>query len=147
MGSRLTEADVRLFTTLVRFDAVYHGHFKCNRHKLSEMPALAGYARDLFQTPGFGETVDFEQIKQHYYVVHRDINPTGIVPRGPDAGLVADRARTGVPRPGVEMFPDNLAASSVSATMGTRPGGAHAVGIKAAARDWGISPCGSCNSA
>ena len=84
MGSRLTEADVRLFTTLVRFDAVYHGHFKCNRHKLSEMPALAGYARDLFQTPGFGETVDFDQIQQHYYVVHRDINPTGIVPRGPD---------------------------------------------------------------
>ncbi len=84
MGDAITEADVRLFTTLARFDAVYHGHFKCNRNKLAEMPALWGYARDLFQTPGFGETIDFEQIKQHYYVVHTDINPTRIVPRGPD---------------------------------------------------------------
>ena len=84
MGDSITEADVRLFTTLVRFDAVYHGHFKCNRNKLTEMPALWGYARDLFQTPGFGETVDFQQIKQHYYVVHSDINPSGIVPLGPD---------------------------------------------------------------
>jgi putative glutathione S-transferase len=84
MGEAITEADVRLFTTLVRFDAVYHGHFKCNRNKLVEMPALWGYARDLFQTPGFGDTVDFEQVKQHYYVVHTDINPTAIVPQGPD---------------------------------------------------------------
>jgi glutathionyl-hydroquinone reductase len=84
MGDRITEADVRLFTTLVRFDAVYHGHFKCNRNKLAEMPALWGYARDLFQTPGFGETVDFGQIKAHYYVVHTDINPSAIVPQGPD---------------------------------------------------------------
>ncbi len=84
MGDAITEADVRLFTTLARFDPVYHGHFKCNRNKLSEMPALWGYARDLFQTPGFGETIDFEQIKAHYYVVHTDINPTGIVPKGPD---------------------------------------------------------------
>ena len=84
MGAEPTEADVRLFTTLVRFDAVYHGHFKCNRNKLTEMPALWGYARDLFQTPGFGDTVDFHQIKQHYYLVHGDINPTGIVPVGPD---------------------------------------------------------------
>jgi glutathionyl-hydroquinone reductase len=84
VGDTITEADVRLFTTLVRFDAVYHGHFKANRNKLSEMPALWGYARDLFQTPGFGDTVDFAQIKAHYYVVHKDINPTGIVPAGPD---------------------------------------------------------------
>ncbi len=84
VGDTITEADVRLFTTLVRFDAVYHGHFKCNRNKLVEMPALWGYARDLFQTPGFGDTVDFEQIKQHYYVVHTDINPTQVVPEGPD---------------------------------------------------------------
>ncbi|WP_291278788.1 glutathione S-transferase C-terminal domain-containing protein [Galactobacter sp.] len=84
MGETITEADVRLFTTLVRFDPVYHGHFKCNRNKLSEMPNLWAYARDLFQTPGFGDTVDFTQIKQHYYGVHRDINPTGIVPVGPD---------------------------------------------------------------
>ena len=84
VGDTITEADVRLFTTLVRFDAVYHGHFKCNRHKLSEMPVLWAYARDLFQTPGFGDTVDFDHIKRHYYVVHTDINPTGIVAAGPD---------------------------------------------------------------
>ncbi|WP_432992866.1 glutathione S-transferase family protein [Dactylosporangium sp. CA-233914] len=84
MGGTITEADVRLFTTLVRFDAVYHGHFKCNRSKLTEMPVLWAYARDLFQTPGFGDTVNFEHIKRHYYVVHRDINPSGIVPAGPD---------------------------------------------------------------
>ncbi|QCW52146.1 glutathione S-transferase family protein [Nocardioides dongxiaopingii] len=87
MGAAITEADVRLFTTLARFDPVYHGHFKCNRQKLTEMPNLWGYARDLFQTPGFGDTIDFEQIKQHYYVVHRDINPSGIVPAGPDPAV------------------------------------------------------------
>ncbi|MDP2774301.1 MAG: glutathione S-transferase C-terminal domain-containing protein [Nocardioides sp.] len=84
MGDAITEADVRLFTTLARFDAVYHGHFKCNRVKLTEMPHLWGYARDLFQTPGFGDNTDFEQIKAHYYVVHTDINPSGIIPAGPD---------------------------------------------------------------
>jgi glutathionyl-hydroquinone reductase len=83
MGDSITEADVRLFTTLARFDAVYHGHFKCNRTKLSELPVLWAYARDLFTTPGFGDTIDFVQIKQHYYLVHRDINPAGIVPAGP----------------------------------------------------------------
>ncbi len=87
MGEQITEADVRLFTTLARFDAVYHGHFKCNRNKLTEMPHLWGYARDLFQTPGFGETIDFDQIKAHYYVVHTDINPSGIVPQGPDPAV------------------------------------------------------------
>ncbi len=84
MGGSITEADVRLFTTLVRFDPVYHGHFKCNRQTLASMPALWAYARDLFQTPGFGDTVDFQQIKSHYYEVHRDLNPHGIVPQGPD---------------------------------------------------------------
>lgn len=84
VGDTITEADVRLFTTLVRFDAVYHGHFKCNRSKLTEMPVLWAYARDLFQTPGFGDTIDFDHIKRHYYVVHEDINPTQIVPAGPD---------------------------------------------------------------
>ncbi|NGN62374.1 glutathione S-transferase family protein [Streptomyces sp. A7024] len=86
VGDSLTEADVRLWPTLVRFDAVYHGHFKCNRQKLSEMPALWAYARDLFQTPGFGDTIDFDQIKTHYYGVHRNINPSGIVPKGPYPG-------------------------------------------------------------
>lgn len=84
VGDTITEADVRLFTTLARFDPVYHGHFKCNRSKLSEMDVLWAYARDLFQTPGFGDTIDFVQIKQHYYIVHTDINPTTIVPKGPD---------------------------------------------------------------
>jgi putative glutathione S-transferase len=87
MGDAITEADVRLFTTLARFDAVYHGHFKCNRNKLTEMPHLWGYARDLFQTPGFGETIDFAQIKAHYYLVHTDINPSGVVPKGPDPAV------------------------------------------------------------
>ena len=84
VGDTITEADVRLFTTLARFDAVYHGHFKCNRQKLSELPVLWAYARDLFQTPGFGDTTDFLHIKQHYYLVHKDVNPTGILPDGPD---------------------------------------------------------------
>ncbi|WP_037361679.1 glutathione S-transferase family protein [Amycolatopsis orientalis] len=94
VGDTITEADVRLFTTLVRFDAVYHGHFKCNRQKLTEMPVLWAYARDLFQTPGFGDTIDFGQIKEHYYVVHRNVNPTGIVPLGPDlAGWLTPHGR------------------------------------------------------
>lgn len=84
VGDTITEADVRLFTTLARFDPVYHGHFKCNRSKLAEMPVLWAYARDLFQTPGFGDTIDFGQIKTHYYAVHTDINPTRVVPVGPD---------------------------------------------------------------
>ncbi|MBF7732652.1 glutathione S-transferase C-terminal domain-containing protein [Rhodococcus sp. ARC_M13] len=84
VGDTITEADVRLFTTLARFDPVYHGHFKCNRSKLSEMPVLWDYARDLFQTPGFGDTIDFTQIKAHYYIVHSEINPSGIVPKGPE---------------------------------------------------------------
>ncbi|MFD7705302.1 glutathione S-transferase family protein [Streptomyces caelestis] len=84
VGDTITEADIRLFTTLVRFDAVYHGHFKCNRWKLTENRVLWAYARDLYQTPGFGDTVDFDHIKRHYYQVHTGINPSGIVPLGPD---------------------------------------------------------------
>ncbi|MFI5529124.1 glutathione S-transferase family protein [Kitasatospora sp. NPDC051853] len=87
VGDSVTEADIRLWTTLVRFDAVYHGHFKCNVRKLTEYPALWGYARDLFQTPGFGETVDFDHIKRHYYATHDNINPTRIVAVGPDQDL------------------------------------------------------------
>ena len=94
MGETITEADVRLFTTLVRFDPVYHGHFKCNRHKLVELPVVWAYARDLFQTPGFGDTIDFVHIKSHYYEVHRDVNPTGVVPKGPDlAGWLTPHGR------------------------------------------------------
>ncbi|RLP85276.1 glutathione S-transferase family protein [Micromonospora sp. BL4] len=94
MGDTITEADVRLFTTLVRFDAAYHGHFKCNRQKLTEMPVLWAYARDLFQTRGFGETVDFDHIKRHYYGTHQEINPSGIVPLGPDeSGWITPHGR------------------------------------------------------
>ena len=84
MGGTITEADVRLFTTLARFDAVYHGHFKANRQKLDQMPALWAYARDLWQTPGFGDETHLGEIKAHYYVVQTDINPTRVVPKGPD---------------------------------------------------------------
>jgi putative glutathione S-transferase len=87
MGESLTEADVRLWTTLARFDAVYHGHFKCNRQKLTEMPALWRYARELYAIPAFKDNTDFDQIKRHYYVVHTDINPTRVVPLGPDPAV------------------------------------------------------------
>jgi glutathionyl-hydroquinone reductase len=87
MGEEIREVDIRLFTTLVRFDAVYHGHFKCNRTKLTEMPNLWRYARDLFAHDGFGTTTDFDHIKRHYYRTHDTINPTGIVPKGPDVSV------------------------------------------------------------
>jgi len=83
VGSSPTEADVRLFTTLVRFDAVYHGHFKCNHRTLVEYPALWDYTRDLFQHPGIRPTVNFTHIKSHYYKSHPFLNPSGIVPSGP----------------------------------------------------------------
>jgi len=83
VGDVQTEADWRLFATLVRFDSVYHGHFKCNMRRLVDYPNLWAYTRDLYATPGVAETVDLEQTKRHYYVTHRRINPSGIVPRGP----------------------------------------------------------------
>ncbi len=82
-GDRLTEADIRLWTTLVRFDPVYYGHFKCNLRRIADYPALWAYARDLYQTPGFGSTTDFAHAKQHYYESHASINPSGVVPAGP----------------------------------------------------------------
>ncbi len=97
VGDRQTEADWRLFTTLVRFDAVYFGHFKCNLRRIVDYPNLSNYLRDLYQTPGIAETVDFDHIKRHYYGSHRRINPTGIVPLGPALDLTAphDRGRFG----------------------------------------------------
>ncbi len=97
VGDRVTEADIRLFTTLVRFDAVYYGHFKCNLRRLVDYPSLWGYARDLYQQPGFGDTVNFDHIKRHYYMTHGAINPTRIVPLGPAVDWMAphDRARLG----------------------------------------------------
>jgi putative glutathione S-transferase len=87
VGGRVTEADWRLFTTLVRFDAVYVGHFKCNRQRIADYPNLSGYLRDLYQWPGVAETVNFSHIKRHYYESHRMINPTGVVPVGPELDL------------------------------------------------------------
>ena len=83
-GEYLTEADIRLFTTLIRFDAVYHGHFKCNLRRIEDYPNLSNWLRELYQWPGITETVDFEHIKGHYYASHRTINPTGVVPLGPE---------------------------------------------------------------
>ncbi len=87
LGDASTEADWRLFTTLVRFDAVYVGHFKCNRQRIADYPNLSGYLRDLYQQPGVAETTNFEHIKRHYYESHSTINPTGVVPVGPELDL------------------------------------------------------------
>jgi len=93
VGDRITEADWRLFTTLVRFDAVYHGHFKCNRRRLVDYPNLWDFTRDLYQVPGVAETVHMDHIKLHYYASHRGINPTGIVPKGPEVDFTAPHRR------------------------------------------------------
>lgn len=93
MGDRFTEADIRLFTTLVRFDTVYHGHFKCNRRKLVEHPALWAFVRDLYQIPGVAGTVHLDHIARHYYFSHESINPTRIVPIGPVLDLRAPHGR------------------------------------------------------
>ena len=93
VGGRLTEADWRLFTTLIRFDAVYYSHFKCNRQRISDFLALSAYVRDLYQVPGVAETVDINQIKRHYYVSQRTINPTQIVPVGPELDFDSPHGR------------------------------------------------------
>lgn len=97
VAAGLTEADWRLFTTLVRFDPVYVGHFKCNRRRICDYPSLSNYLRELYQMPGIAETVYLAHIKRHYYLSHPSINPTGIVPKGPeiDYNLPHDRARLG----------------------------------------------------
>ncbi|HET7239068.1 MAG TPA: glutathione S-transferase family protein [Terrimicrobiaceae bacterium] len=92
-GSRIVESDWRLFCTLVRFDAVYHGHFKCNVRRIIDYPHLDAYLRDLYQQPGIAETVNFDHIKRHYYITHDDINPTQIVPIGPALDLNRDHGR------------------------------------------------------
>jgi putative glutathione S-transferase len=93
LGAHITEADWRFFTTLVRFDPVYVGHFKCNIRRIADYPALFGYLRDLYQMPGIAETVVMDHIKQHYYQSHRQINPTGIVPVGPVLDYSAPHGR------------------------------------------------------
>lgn len=96
VGDTMTEADIRLFTTLVRFDPVYVGHFKCNIRRLADYPALSAYTRDVYQTPGVAGTVDLDHIKRHYYGSHRSINPTGIVPVGPDIDYAVPHGRGGL---------------------------------------------------
>ncbi|EPE2277783.1 glutathione S-transferase family protein [Vibrio cholerae] len=93
VGNQITEADWRLFTTLVRFDAVYVGHFKCNRQRIADYPHLSGYLRELYQVPGIQETVDFYHIKRHYYFSHTTINPTQVVPVGPQVDLLSPHQR------------------------------------------------------
>lgn len=87
LGPAPVETDWRLFCTLIRFDAVYFGHFKCNLRRIADYPNLHGYLRDLYQTPGIAETVNFDHIKRHYYITHGEINPTRIVPLGPELAL------------------------------------------------------------
>ena len=99
LGEQITEADWRLFTTLIRFDAVYYGHFKCNRDRLVDFPELWDYTRTLYQVPGVAETVHFDHIKTHYYGSHRTINPTGIIPVGPRIDYTAPTRRA-VPKLG-----------------------------------------------
>ena len=96
MGDAITECDVRLFTTLVRFDAVYFFHFKCNRNRISDFAHLGPYLRDLYQTPGFGDTVDMPRIKRGYFAEHRHINPSGLIPLGPKLDFEAPHDRAGL---------------------------------------------------
>lgn len=93
MGERVTEADWRLLPTLLRFDPVYHGHFKCNRNRLVDFPNLWDYTRELYQWSGVAATTDFDHIKRHYYASHRSVNPTGIVPKGPHVDFAAPHGR------------------------------------------------------
>ncbi|PSW13882.1 glutathione S-transferase family protein [Photobacterium sanctipauli] len=92
-GGQITEADWRLFTTLVRFDAVYVGHFKCNKQRIADYPNIQGYLKELYQYPGIAGTVDFYHIKRHYYFSHDMINPTGVVPKGPELDLLSPHGR------------------------------------------------------
>ena len=92
-GNRIVEADWRLFCTLVRFDSVYHGHFKCNLRRIIDYPNLQGYLMDLYQQPGIADTVNFDHIKRHYYITHQQINPTRIVPIGPILDLMKPHRR------------------------------------------------------
>jgi len=100
-GEWFTEADIRLFTTLVRFDAVYHGHFKCNLRRIEDYPNLSNYLRELYQWPGIAETVNFDHIKRHYYYSHDTINPTRIVPQGPLLDLERPHDRERLPGQGI----------------------------------------------
>jgi putative glutathione S-transferase len=97
VGDVLTEADLAMFATLVRFDHVYHTHFKCNRRAIHEYPNLWNYTKELYQLPGVAETVNVEHIVNHYYRSHRDVNPSGLVPAGPDVDFSAPHDRDRLP--------------------------------------------------
>lgn len=105
-GEYLTEADIRLFTTLIRFDSVYHGHFKCNLRRIVDYPNLSGWLRELHQWPGVADTVNFEHIKRHYYQSHATINPTGVVPLGPALDLQRPHGRDALPGKGIWQRPE-----------------------------------------
>jgi putative glutathione S-transferase len=92
-GDQITEADWRLFTTLIRFDVVYVGHFKCNIRRIADYPNLSEYLRDLYQQPGIAKTVNLEHIKKHYYESHETINPSRVVPKGPVVDFTAPHNR------------------------------------------------------
>ncbi|MDX2505809.1 MAG: glutathione S-transferase C-terminal domain-containing protein, partial [Gammaproteobacteria bacterium] len=96
VGKQITEADWRLFTTLVRFDAVYYNHFKTNKKRLMDYPNLWAYTRELYQVPGVVETVNMDHIKYHYFASHRSINPTGIVPKGPEINFMLAHGRESI---------------------------------------------------
>lgn len=98
VGDQITEADWRLFPTLVRFDAVYVGHFKCNKKRLVDYPNLWAYTRELYQVPGVAQTVNMDHIKVHYYASHKTLNPSGIVPKGPDIDFMQAHGREALPR-------------------------------------------------
>lgn len=100
-GEYLTEADVRLFTTMVRFDAVYFGHFKCNLRRIADYPNLSNWLRELYQWPGVAETVNMEHIQKHYYMSHKTINPNGIVPKGPQQDFTVTHDRDRLPGHGI----------------------------------------------
>ncbi|TRO40906.1 glutathione S-transferase family protein [Pseudomonas sp. ALS1131] len=100
-GEYLTEADIRLFTTLIRFDAVYYGHFKCNLRRIEDYPNLSNWLRELYQWPGIAETVDFTHIKSHYYASHATINPTGVIPKGPQQDFTRGHDRNRLAGKGV----------------------------------------------
>lgn len=93
VGNKITEADWRLFTTLIRFDPVYHGHFKCNKKQIADYPNIYGYMKELYQVPGVAETVNFDHIKRHYYYSHTMINPTQVIPVGPEQDLMSPHGR------------------------------------------------------
>ena len=113
LGERLSEADIRLFTSLIRFDEVYTTLFKCNRRRIADYRALPGYVRDIYQLPGIACTVDFEHIRQHYYGSLTMINPTGIVPVGPDRDLLAPPGRERMQEPRASHIEATRAASGV----------------------------------